>query len=334
MPAVKTKTQGGMRTWESLVNIFAAHQADAYAALARACTDDPQLAGDAPPLLVLHAVRLAALQGRATDPWHGDVAAFRRDCASLAGEITAAAKRDLVQFTDSQRLTDLLPGFFFAAARYPGLPVRLVEIGASAGLLLAPERYSVRYPRCAWTPADAAAALQSELDVPPALLQRELRIVDRIGIDLAPVNLRADTTVDYLRSFVWPGDPAREARLRAACAALAADPPPLLAGNAAAMLPGVLAERVAPDVLTVVVESAAAHYLTGTQNMHLGMALDCAAAHGPLVLVTRGGLTPGPHDLPYSVKVIDLSRPWRCVYAACDALSERTAWVAHGEGTA
>ena len=67
-------------------------------------------------------------------------------------------------------LADVLPGFFLATQRYPGRPLRLVDIGACAGLQLVPECFEIRYPRVNWCPVTAKASLVSDLDVPPALM--------------------------------------------------------------------------------------------------------------------------------------------------------------------
>jgi hypothetical protein len=315
-----------MNSWAALRSVFVANRADAYATLAAAFAADAPLPEPHSPLVVLYAVRWAALQGRAGDPWSGNPAAVRRDVARLIPEIEAALRRGLVQYTDPQRMTDLLPGLLLASARYPDRPVRLVELGACAGLLLRPERYRIRYPRADWSPSAAAVDLQSELDVPPDLFEQPLEIVDRVGIDLAPVD--PATGYDYLRAFTWPGDEQREPRLRAALAAVAADPAPVRAGDVVEVLPNVLAESVGRDVVTVVVESAVSSYLSGPALLRLGRLLDAAAGRGPLVLVSRTAAPANERGLRSGMTVSDLSRRWRCAYAASDALSERAEWLA------
>lgn len=311
-----------MNTWASLEGVFTANRADAYAALARAFSAEPPLPD---PLVVLHAVRWAALQGRAGDPWSGSPDDVRDDIARLRPEIEAALSRGLVQFTDPQRMTDLLPGLLLAASRYPGLPLRLVELGSCAGLLLVPECYRIRYPRAHWSPGSAVVDLASELDVPPGLLDQRLEIVDRIGIDLAPVD--PSTGYDYLRAFTWPGDIAREPRLRAALAAAALDPAPVLAGDVVELLPALLTERVARDVVTVVIESAVSRYLGGGSIRRLGRMLDDAAGRGPVVLVSRTTPAANSRGLTSGVTVSDLYGRWRSAYAATDALSEQVEWT-------
>lgn len=318
---------GGLRCWAAAAEVFGGHRSGAYETVARACAADPYFDGLGPPLVLLHAVRLAALQGRARDPWSGDADAFRHDARALDDEVAAAVRRGLVQFTEPLRMADLLPGFFFAAARYPGRPLRLVDLGACAGLHLVPECYEVRYPGTAWSPPGAVLKLDCALDVPARLLERELLIADRVGIDLAPVDPAAPGTATYLRSFAWAGDPARERRLEAALVAVAARAPEIREGGIPALLPGMLAERVSRDAVTVVVDSGTSTYLSSRECLGLGRLLDRMAGHGPLVLVARGGAEPVAEGFPSVVRVVDLSRPWRAVYAAADLLSERMQWT-------
>ena len=319
----------GMRdrrnSWGHLARVFADSRADPYCTLARAFADTPPLAEEHEPFAVLHFVRLAALHGRAEDPWSGDVAAFRRDVAGLHPDIDEAGRRGLVQYTDPQRMTDLLPGMQIAAGRYPGKPVRLVELGACAGLLLVPEIYRISYPRATWSPDGHAVELVSELDVPAGLLNEPLDVVDRVGVDLAPVD--PETGYDYLRAFTWPGDAEREPRLQAGLTALAAAPPTVVAGDALDLLPDLLTGRVSKDAVTVVVDSAFATYLSGSALLRIGRLLDQMAGRGPLVLLSRTQSPANARGLPFGVTVTDLSSRWRWCYAATDALSERVAWM-------
>ena len=322
--------RGRLSAWETLAELFAGHRSPRYAALARTIAGDRAMEEVGPPLIVLAAVRLAALEGRATDPWGGDAAAFRSDVAALGDEIAGRVRRGLVQFTEPLRVADILPGLFLAARRYPGLPMRLVEPGTCAGFLLAPDRFEVTYPRARWRPDRAGASLTCDLDVPPGLLAGDLPIVDRVGIDLAPVDPADPASLTLLRSFAWQGDPAREQRLEGALSAVRDSPTEVLAGPAEELLPGVVGARVSGGAVTVVIDSGFSSYLTEPRAIALGVELRRLAARGPVVVITRRDPTAGPgpgSGLPCAVHVADLTRPWVLRYAATDILSERTEWV-------
>jgi hypothetical protein len=92
-----------------------------------------------------------------------------------------------VQFTEPLRSSLLLPGLL-TTARETGRPLRLVEIGAAAGLLLAFDRYRHVFSTGTWGPADSPLRMTSPLPVPPDLLDTRLEVADRVGIDLALVS--------------------------------------------------------------------------------------------------------------------------------------------------
>ncbi len=315
-----------LSSWGTIAEVFASHRSPRYAALAKALAGDRRIEEVGPPLLVLAAVRLAALEGRATDPWGGDAGAFRSDVVALGDEIAGRVRRGLVQFTEPLRVADLLPGLFLASRRYPGLPVHLVEGGSCAGILLAPDRFEVTYPQARWRPEGAAASLTSDLDVPPGLLDGELKIVRRVGIDLAPVDPADPASATLLRSFVWEGDPAREQRLLDALRAVAGQPREVLEGYAEELLPEVVGELVSAGNLTVVIDSAFSQYLPLQRALAMAAQVKRLAARGPVVAITRRALAPRP-DFPCAIQVSDLTRPWNLTFADGDILCERTRWL-------
>jgi hypothetical protein len=69
-------------------------------------------------------------------------------------------------------------------------------------------------------------------------------------------------------------------------------------------------------------------YLSAPASLRLGRLLDRMAGRGPLLLISRGGSVADGGGLPGSVRLLDLSRRRRLVYAACDLLSERMQWLA------
>lgn len=307
--------------------ILAAHRSQPYADLAAACAHvlPPDLTG---VLVNLHVVRAAALRGEATDPWVASPEQFRSDRRRHGEAIRAAEAAGSVQFTEPLRMTDLLPGLLIAARRYPGLPLRLIELGACAGLLLVPEAYRITYPHSTWSPQAARTQLTAQLDVPQELLDTALHITDRLGLDLSPVDPGAPGSYDHLRSFAWAGDPSREPRLASALSAVAQDPPEVMRADATVALPDVLADRVERDVVTVVIESGLSAYLSPLESLRLGRTLDAMAGRGPLMLISRSAAGSGTDDLPTTTTVLDLGQRWRRTYAATDLLSERTRWIA------
>ncbi|MDQ1131090.1 DUF2332 domain-containing protein [Microbacterium sp. SORGH_AS_0888] len=151
-----------------------------------------------------------------------------------ADELAAACERRTVQTNEPLRCAALLP----ALAMIEG-PIALLEVGASAGLCLYPDRYSYRYETPSGPVAidpeagPSAVVLHSRWDAvarPPARLPD---VVWRAGVDLAPLPPDAPGTREWLTALVWPGEDGRAARIGRALDIAASDPPVLVAADAA-----------------------------------------------------------------------------------------------------
>lgn len=163
-----------------------------------------------------------------------------------------------VQTNEVQRSWVLLPLFLHAVG---SAEVHVVELGASAGLNLVWDRWRYGYAAGEWGPSDAALALVGEERrlVPAALLAERPRILSRVGIDLDPVDVTTEEGARLLRAFVWAGQDERLDRLDRAIDALRADPPAIVGGDVAEVLPGVL-DRL--DGLVLVFQTAVFHTLS------------------------------------------------------------------------
>jgi hypothetical protein len=143
-------------------------------------------------------------------------------------------------------------------------PIALIEVGASAGLCLIPDKYSYRY--------DGPGGVSSILGDPLAPLidchisgaeppTRMPNIVWRAGIDLNPLDASNPDDVRWLELLVWPEHHDRRERLTAALAVAARDPLRIVAGDLVDALPGLAS--VAPEGATLVVmHTAVLNYLT------------------------------------------------------------------------
>lgn len=180
--------------------------------------------------------------------------------------IAREATRRMTQTNEPRRCAALLP----ALAAIPG-PLALLELGASAGLCLYPDRYSYRYGDGEWLhpesgPSTVAIETETHGDppIPPALPT----IAWRVGIDLDPLDVRDPDAVRWLETLVWPEQEARRARIRAAIELVREDPPKLVRGNAIDAL-GSLTAAAPQDATLVVVTSAMLVYLPYRERMRL-----------------------------------------------------------------
>ncbi|MER7009443.1 DUF2332 domain-containing protein [Dactylosporangium sp. NPDC000555] len=139
------------------------------------------------------------------------------------------------------------------AALYPALaalpqPLALLEVGASAGLCLLPDRYAYEYTRDNGTTvragaADGAPRLHCRVEgAPPAVGADAVRVAWRAGIDLNPLDVTDEDDVRWLRTLVWPEQLDRLARLDAALEVARRDPPRVVAGDLNARLDELVAE--------------------------------------------------------------------------------------------
>lgn len=177
--------------------------------------------GSVPPLRLLGAVHRLVLSGRAPSlapyypsvggEWDGD-AAWPVFLSVLP---QATPWLDLtVQTNEVGRAAALLGGFSLVAREH-GRPLRLLEVGSSAGLLLRFDAYRYVLPSgAAWGPAGSALTLAPfATDVP---LEPSLRVASRRGCDPSPVDPSSEDGRLLLMSYVWPDNLDRLDRLRRA----------------------------------------------------------------------------------------------------------------------
>jgi hypothetical protein len=160
------------------------------------------------------------------------------------------------QTNEVGRSAVLMSGLLVVAARF-GLPIRLYELGASAGLNLLLDRYRYNLGGLKAGPRESRVALEPEWEGPPPP-GAAVRILGRAGIDLNPARLPRDAA--RLLAYLWPDQPWRLARLEAALAIAARHRPRVDRGDAADWIEANLAIAPEPDVARVVMHSVAFQY--------------------------------------------------------------------------
>lgn len=210
----------------------------------------------------------------ATDAPGDPVPAFVDFCRAHESELRELIGTRRTQTNEVGRCVALLPALAAVARRRAGR-VQLVEIGASAGLLLLLDRYHYTYGERTWGSSDSPVRLTTEVRAGRPPLPTELDITDRVGIDLDPIDVTSPDDARWLEALVWPGHEGRRRQLRAALAVAALDPPTLVAGDALELLPQILS-GAAPEVVPVVYHSFALIQWTDDQRARLDHLLSTA----------------------------------------------------------
>lgn len=190
------------------------------------------------------------------------------------------------QTNEVGRSAALLAGLFDLVAVTGVRRLRLLELGASAGLNLLLDRFHFSGQGWRWGPVESP--LQLEDAVEGRVRTEAFRVVARRGCDLEPVDPTTEEGRQLLTSFVWPFDLHRHARLAAALEIARAERVPVDRAGAGSWLPAQLAAAVAKDAkdaahaatepaLTVVWQSITRLYWPPAEVATVDAAL---AAHG------------------------------------------------------
>jgi hypothetical protein len=200
------------------------------------------------PLLLLAAIHRMVLEGRLPEaarfyPSMGGQADVNALWPHFLEAVPQAVLPTCVQTNEIGRSCALLPGFL-EVARHTGLPLRLLEIGASAGLNLRWDHFSF-------------------LDVPDIL-----RVVERRGCDLTPIDPTLDDSRPALLCFVWPDQSERLQQLADVIEITRRVPAPVDCSDAIPWLETHLTDP-RPGIASVVFHSVVMPYLTeeGRENV-------------------------------------------------------------------
>lgn len=243
--------------------------------------------GSALPLRFMAAVHRLVLEGRAPElaafnpsvGGDGDPArawpAFRATLLAHAATLPDLIRRPC-QTNEVGRSAALLGGFL-VVARATGLPLRLLEVGASAGLNVRWDRFRYVQRHGSWGPADSPVVLDGDSDLPAELLAQPVTVASRQGCDADPVDPATPEGRLALSAAVWADQTVRFQRLAGALRIAAEVPARVDAAPVGVWLPARLAEP-ALGTATVVYHSVVRQYVPEEQRRAMDAALAEAAA--------------------------------------------------------
>jgi hypothetical protein len=205
------------------------------------------------PNLVFAAARLHGV------PAPGPYAGLRDALLGDDGSIRATIMARSTQTNEVGRLATLLPAFALAV---PAGPLALIEVGASAGLNLYPDRWGYEWSATAGlTTLGPEPRLGCRVLGRPPLPTALPEVGWRGGIDLNPLSVADSEEMAWLELLVWPEQADRRELLRHAIDVARTEPPRLVRGNLLDELPALVAEAASHGEV-LVFHSAVAAYLT------------------------------------------------------------------------
>jgi hypothetical protein len=229
--------------------------------------------------------------------WHGvrapgPYAGLRDALLGDDGTIRATILERSTQTNEVGRLATLTPAFSMLGSE----PLALLEVGASAGLCLYPDRYSY-----AWHTDDGDTVL---LGIGPPLDCRvkgdftaPLRLPDvawRGGVDLNPLDVTDDDAMSWLATLVWPEHDERRERLLAAIDVARTDPPALQRGDLLEEVPR-LVDEAGQRGRVVVFHSAVIAYLEDSDRRRFHRMMSGLVAEGRCHWVSNEAKQVLPH---------------------------------------
>ncbi len=174
------------------------------------------------PNLVFAAARSVGISAQ---PYEG----FRTGLVSAWPEVRQLILTRQTQTNEAGRCAVLLP----LLAALPQ-PLALLEVGASAGLCLYPDKFSYRYgelPQLDPVGGASRTVLNCAIDGPVPSTTTLPEVVWRAGIDLNPLDVTRSDHMRWLETLVWPEQDLRRQRLSAAIDIARMDPPLLIRGD-------------------------------------------------------------------------------------------------------
>jgi hypothetical protein len=175
---------------------------------------------------------------------------FQRLLHEHKQQITEIMLARSTQTNEPARCATLLP----VLAGLPQ-PLSLIEVGASAGLCLLPDRYNYAYGKHHVQARSTGAAdppvFRCTASVTTPLPHEVPTIVWRAGLDVSPIDVNDAEQVGWLETLVWPGEADRLTNLRAALHIARQDPPHIVRGDLRTDLPALAAQSPAGATLVV-----------------------------------------------------------------------------------
>jgi hypothetical protein len=169
----------------------------------------------------------------------------------------------------------VLVGGFLQIAKETALPLRLLEIGASAGLNAIWDRYHYHIGAVGWGDPQSPVRISPSWEGPSPPIDAPIRVIERLACDIAPVDLEDPAQRLRLRAYVWADQRERLSRLESAIDLARAHGPRVERADAADWVRTKLREPVA-STATVLYHSIMWQYLSSETQADIRASLERA----------------------------------------------------------
>lgn len=288
------------------------------------------------PLRFMAGVHRLALEGRAPElairyrrvpgsAHHGIWPAFIDVVSEHVSELRGAMYRP-VQTNEPGRSAALLGGFL-VAGRGTGGRLRILELGASAGLNLRWDMFRYEAGKASWGNPQSPVQLRDFFLAGAPPMHLPATVVERAGCDLNPLDPQSEEDRLTLRSLVWPDQHDRMALLDAALHLAEQTPVQVDCADAAEWLAHQL-DRKVPGVTTVVFHSLFDLYVDEATRSRLHEVLMSAARRatpeGPLAHLRMEW---DQDDVHIDLTVWPPQRSRKARLATADSLGNNIRWL-------
>lgn len=208
--------------------------------------------------------------------WSAIAAAIADHDAVLAGFLDSPPQ------TNEAARSAVILGGALTIAEETRLPLQTYEIGASAGLNLHFDRYFYDLGSGRWGDPAAVVRLSCAWSGAPPSLDAPLRIVDRAGCDVNPLDPARRSDRERLLAYVWADQPERLARMETALADAGARDERIERADAAEWLERRLSAPAKPGRVRVLIHTIVWQYLPSETRTRLsGLIAATGAAATP-----------------------------------------------------
>ncbi|HYP23026.1 MAG TPA: DUF2332 domain-containing protein, partial [Actinomycetota bacterium] len=206
-----------------------------------------------------------------------------------------------LQTNEPGRAGALVGGFLTVAERF-GLPLRVLEVGASAGLNLRWDRFLYEARGATWGDPGSPVRLCDFNSESPPPFGVDATVAERRGCDPSPIDPATDDGATLLLSFVWPDQLSRIRLLRGAIEVARKVPAAVDEEPASSWLRSLARPR--DGLATVVFHSIVHQYLGDEEAVAVTDALEAAAgaatATAPFAYLT---MEPGDDEKVVEVRL-------------------------------